>query len=138
MRHGTDISFNNSYIELRSIKSFDASGTLVDDISGLRHGTDISFNNSYIELRSIKSFDASGTLVDDITNLRNGTDISKNQIDYATAYQEVTYQGGDSGAANYIQSSNNTNVITALNNMSTALATLATAVHDLHEKYVIN
>ena len=77
---------------------------------------------------------AGNTSWSDISNV----DISKSQIDYSTAYQEVTYQGTNSGAANYIQSSNNTNVITALNDMSTALATLATAVQNLHEKYVIN
>ncbi len=107
-------------------------------ITNLQNGTDISFNNAAIELRSIKSFDVSGTLVDDITNLRNGIDISKNQIDYTTAYEEVTYQDSNSSNPNYIASTNNTNVVIALNNISAALATLATAVQALNDKYVIN
>ena len=72
--------------------------------------------------------------MEDISNV----DINKSQIDYPTAYQQVTYQGTNSSGANYIQSSNNTNVIVALNNMSAALATLATAVQQLNDKYVIN
>ena len=53
LQNGTDISFNNAAIELRSIKSLDASGTLVDDITNLRKGTEISFTNESKELRSI-------------------------------------------------------------------------------------
>ena len=71
-----------------------------------------------------------------MTNLRNGVDINKTQIDYTTAYQQVTYQNANSGNANYIE--NNTHIISALNDMSQALATLATAVQALNDKYVLN
>jgi len=96
---------------------------------------DITYTNTTGTNRQFLQSDGAGnTSWSDISNV----DISKSQIDYTTAYQQVTYQGTNSGNANYIQSSNNTNVIIALNDMSAALATLATAVQKLNDKYVIN
>ena len=64
------------------------------------------------------------------------SDIDKTQIDYATAYQQVTYQDTNSGNANYI--GNNSHIVSALNDMSQALATLATAVQAINDKYVLD
>ena len=66
----------------------------------------------------------------------NWGDIDKTQIDYTTAYQQVTYQVSNSGNANYI--GDNTHIKDALNSMSQALATLATAVQALNDKYVMD
>ena len=62
-------------------------------------------------------------------------DIDKTQIDYATAYQQVTYQNTNSGISTYIS---DTNIRSALNDMSQALATLATAVQAINDKYVLD
>ena len=45
---------------------------------------------------------------------------------------------GQGGYSKALLRYNNTNVIAALNDMSAALATLATAVQKLNDKYVIN